>query len=296
MSMLSSTQGTSDRVWSLIALLREYDGKITRADAAAWLNPQYLKDDQTIGEKPIAFGQVLSAATSMGAVSLVGQELHLNPACTAETYDEFADWLYDQLISLPSQEKDAVLLELFAWVACESAKRQTSGWILEMTNTELADIADAALPSGADDEDERRMNSVKVPYWRRWLVFLGLMEEISANPSYEIDMSRRLRREISRLQVERNVSIAAEEFLSLLRQKMPFIDGGRMYSETARRINFSQDPRQLSPVLSEALRDLHDEGILELEVLGDISSNHRLHPNSTHKISAFFAVSIRGGA
>jgi hypothetical protein len=33
-----------------------------------------------------------------------------------------------------------------------------------------------------------------------------------------------------------------------------------------------------------------------LEVLGDISSNHRLHPNSTHKISAFFAVSIRGGA
>ncbi|CAN7751657.1 hypothetical protein [Rhizobium sp. LjRoot258] len=296
MSMLSSTQGTSERVWSLIALLREYDGKISRAEAAAWLNPEFLREGQTIGEKTGTFGQVLGAATSMGAVSLVGQELQLNPSCEADTYDQLSDWLYRQLIELPSQEKDAVFLETFAWVMCESAKRQTSGWILEMTNPELADSAEAALPSGADDDVESRMNSTKVPFWRRWLVFLGLMEEISASPPYEIDMSRRLRREITRLDVDRGVSIGAEEFLRLLRQNMPFIDGGRMYLEAARRINFTPDPRQLSPVLSEALRDLHDDGTLELKVLGDLSSNLRLHPNATHKVSAFYAVAIKGGA
>ncbi|PWE53639.1 hypothetical protein DEM27_24120 [Metarhizobium album] len=296
MSMLSSTQGTSERVWSLIALLREHDGKISRADAAAWLNPEFLKDGQTIGEKSGTFGQVLGAATSMGAVTLVGPELQLNPTCEPDTYDQLADWLYHHLIELPSQDKDAVFLELFAWLVCESAKRQTAGWPLGMTNPEFADNAEAALPSGAEGDVESRMNSTKVPFVRRWLVFLGLMEDLNANPSFEIDMSRRFRREVTRLGLDREVPIEAEEFLRIMRQKMPFIDGGRMYMDAARRINFTPDPRQLSPVLSEALRDLHDEGMLELNVLGDLSSNLRLHPNATHKVSAFYAVTIKGGA
>lgn len=294
MSMLSSTQGTSERVWSLIALLREYDGKISRADAAAWLNPAFVKDGQTIGEKSGTFAQVQGAATSMGAVSLVGQELQLNPACEADTYDKFADWLYRQLTELPSQEKDALFLELFAWIMCESAKRQTSGWLFGMTNPEFADRAEAVLPSGADSDVESRMNATKVPFVRRWLVFLGLMEELRANPSFEINMARRLRREISRLDFEREAPIDAEGFLRIIRQTMPFIDGGRMYVEAARRINFTPDPWQISPILSEALRDLHDDGTLELKVLGDLSSNLRLHPNATHKVSAFYAVAIKG--
>jgi len=296
MSMLSSTQGTSERVWSLIALLREYDGKIGRADAAAWLNPSFVKDGQAIGEKSNTFGQVQGAATSMGAVSLVGQELHLNPVCEAETYDQFADWLYRHLIELPPHEKDALFLELYAWMMCESAKRQTSGWLFGMTNPEFADAAEAALPSGAENDVESRMNATKVPFVRRWLVFLGLMEELHANPSFEMNMARRLRREISHLGLDREADIDAGEFLRLLRLKMPFIDGGRMYLDAARRINFAPDPGQLSPILSEALRDLHDEGTIELKVLGDLPSNLRLHPNATHKVSAFYAVALKGAA
>lgn len=295
MSMLSSTQGTSERVWSLIALLREHDGKISRAEAAAWLNPEFSKDGQTIGEKAGTFNAVLGAATSMGAVTYVGPELQLNLTCEADTYDQLADWLFRQLTELSPQEKDALFLELFAWMMCESAKRQTSGWLIGMTNSEFADRAEAVLPSGAVDDVESRMNSTKVPFVRRWLVFLGLMEELNANPSSEIDMSRRFRREVSRLGLDREVPIEAEEFLRMMRQKMPFIDGGRMYMDAARRINFTPDPRQLSPLLSEALRDLHDEGMLELNVLGDLSSNLRLHPNATHKVSAFYAVTIKGG-
>ncbi|CDZ54379.1 hypothetical protein [Neorhizobium galegae] len=296
MSMLSSPSGTSERVWSLVALLRELDGTISRADAAAWLNPEFKKDEQTIGEKPMAFQQVLGAATSMGAVLTVGHELQLNPTCGAETYQAFADWLYDHLIGLAAEEKDAVLLELLAWVACESARRQNHGWLLELNNNEFADKAQKGLPPGADDDGDRRMNSVKVPFWRRWLVFLGLTEEIAVIPQYQVDMARRLRREIARLDIERETSIAAEDFLRTLRQRMPFIDGGRMYSEAAKRINFSPDPFQLSPILSEALRDLHDDGTLELQVLGDMSSNYRLARNATHIVSSFYAVSVRGGA
>lgn len=295
MSILSSTQGTPERVWSLVALLRECDGKLSRNDAAAWLNPEFRKDEQTVGEKPTAFQQVLGAATSMGAILAIGHELQLNPACDAVSYHAFADWLYDHLISLPPEEKDAVLLELYAWIASESAKRQDASWVLEFNNSEFADIAEAALPTGADDDGDRRINTVKLPSWRRWLVFLGLMEEIVISPRHQVDMTRRLKREIARLDFERDKSIAGEDFFRTLRQKMPFIDGGWMYSDAAKRIDFAVDSHQISPILSEALRDLHDDGTLELQVLGDMSSNFRLAPNPTHKISSFYAVSVRKG-
>ncbi len=295
MSILSSTLGTPDRVWALVALLRENDGTLNRAEAADWLNPGFRKDDQTVAEKPVAFQQVLGAATSLGAVEAIGNELHLNPDLSASSYAVFADWVYDRLIQLAPEEKDAVLLELLAWVGCESAKRNNVSWLLEYNNAEFADAAEASLPPGADDDGDRRINTVKLPYWRRWLVFLGLTEEIKANPPYQVDISRRLTREIARLELERNVPIAAEAFFQALRQRMPFVDGGWMYSDAARRIGFALDPNQLSPILSQALRDLHDDGTIELEVLGDMTANIRLAPDPAHKIGSFYAVSIKEG-
>ena len=68
MSLLSSTQGTPERVWSLIAALSASKGEIDRADAVKWLNPGFLKDNNEYSEKPDAFNQTLGAATSLGAI------------------------------------------------------------------------------------------------------------------------------------------------------------------------------------------------------------------------------------
>ena len=43
MSLLSSTQGTPERVLSLLQVLAAHDGQMDRADLLAWLNPAFTQ-------------------------------------------------------------------------------------------------------------------------------------------------------------------------------------------------------------------------------------------------------------
>src|SRR3546814_527710 len=79
MSLLSSTQGTPERVWSLVSVIAGNGGALCKADAAAWLNPGFTRNGESVQEKPTAFGQVLGAATSLGAVEADAAMLRLNP-------------------------------------------------------------------------------------------------------------------------------------------------------------------------------------------------------------------------
>src|SRR5208337_4026279 len=102
-------------------------------------------------------GQTLGAATSLGAVESDGSTLRLNPACDAKDFPAFCDWVHDKLIGLDSGEKDAVVLEIFAWLAVESNQQGSIGWVNDWTNDQFADTADQALPAGRDDDGERRI-------------------------------------------------------------------------------------------------------------------------------------------
>jgi hypothetical protein len=70
---------------------------------------------------------------------------------------------------------------------------------------------------------------------------------------------------------------------------MPYLDGGALLNETLARAGASA-PRQLTRVLSVALRDLHDEGRLVMGLLGDSSDMIQLAPDPRHKTQtvAFF--------
>src|SRR3546814_1747941 len=70
---------------------------------------------------------------------------------------------------------DVCSSETFAWLAVEADRQGAAGWINEWTNDAFADAADQALPEGADDDGDRRINKDKLPSWRRWLMCLGLM-------------------------------------------------------------------------------------------------------------------------
>ena len=148
---------------------------MTRTEASSWLNPGFSRDGVVVSETPTAFAQTLGAATSLGAVESDGTTLRLNPACGARNFAAFCDWTHDKLIGLDSGEKDAVVLETFAWLAVESIRQGSIGWINDWANDQFADAADRALPAGSDDDGERRINKDKLPSWRRWLVSLGLM-------------------------------------------------------------------------------------------------------------------------
>lgn len=294
MSLLSSTQGTPERVWSLIAALSASGGEIERADATSWLNPGFMRNGSEFKEKPEAFSQTLGAATSLGAVEAVKGALRVGSTFHAEAYPDFADWTHDRLVAMSNDEKDAVVLETYAWMAVESDRQGSIGWVHDWTRDAFADAADKALPEGADDDGQRRINTTKLPAWRGWLLFLGLL--VPMPPPMPPHPSARVRaaRELARCTLPRNQEIPAETFLKALAARLPYLDGGRMFVETVQRIGYGPAPGRLSPLMSATLRSLHDEGLIELWLRGDAGSVVRLTGSPTHKVQSFHAVVVKG--
>lgn len=296
MSILSSTQGTPERVWSLVSLVAANEGRMDRADAANWLNPPFLENGKLVDDKE-SFAQVQGAATALGALTINNKALELNQACDTTDYRSFADWTHQHLRSLGSDQKDAVILEAYAWVLARCRQEGDSAWLRAMPASEQADAINEALPDGSDDDGDRRMNTSKLASWRRWLIFMGLMEELpmTGTSRFHLSTTKRLHREIERSDLPRNVEVSAEDFLFRVRSEAPYLDGGKMFLASARNNSIASDERRLSPVLSSALRDLHDAGVLELKILGDRPGYHSLTGDIAHKVSAFHALTIRGG-
>jgi hypothetical protein len=144
-----------------------------------------------------------------------------------------------------------------------------------------------------------RINRTKLPTWRRWLDCLGLSIALPGVSQSHPSADARLAREFSHIAVgteETGVELPAEACLQRLAQRLPYLDGGRMFAVTARRIGHAPSRRQLSPLLSASLRNLHDEGVIELRLRGDAGDVVHLSPESTHQVQTFHGVMILGGA
>ncbi|TBB62466.1 hypothetical protein ELH43_34210 (plasmid) [Rhizobium ruizarguesonis] len=199
-------------------------------------NMSLMRDQQKVVEKSEAFGKVLGAATALGAVQVDGKLLQLHLTCPTSDIAAFASWCHDQLCALTSDQKDAVILETYAWVFARSLELRETRWFGVMPREELADAADRALPDGKDDDGERRINTSKFAGWRRRLRFFGLTEELPLTAAKPHSSSTlRLEREIAKSPLPRDTEIPADEFLAGFRTSMPYLDGGRMFSESMRR-------------------------------------------------------------
>src|SRR3546814_4427512 len=79
-----------------LPILAGNGGTLSKADAAAWLNPGFTRNGESVQVKPTAFSQVLGAATSLGAVEADAATLRLTPACCVTSYATFCDWVQDR--------------------------------------------------------------------------------------------------------------------------------------------------------------------------------------------------------
>lgn len=295
MSLLSATQGAPDRVWALVCALRSAGGVAPRAFADDWLNPGFERRETLVQEKPEAAAQTVYAAASLGAVATDDGQLTVASDCPVREA-EFRDWTHDRLAALDSGEKDAVVLETYAWMAAESDRQGSTRWMQEWTRDRFADEADKALPEGADDDGQRRVNTTKMPALRRWLEYVGLMTSLPLpNALPQAAPTARLIRELRRDGAPTGQEIAAAEFLARLARRCPYLDGGRMFEAAARRIGHRPEPRRLSPLLTAALHDLDDAGLLSLGVRGDSGDVYRMAPNQPHRIQSVQFVVLNEG-
>lgn len=288
MSLLSSPQGTPERIWSLIGGLAALGGSASRADYDALLNPGYVRDGMDVQAKDTLAGDSHSAIKSLAITEVADGKINLtiDPPLTAQV---FADQIHDLLLS-PANDSDAVVLEAYASLLTACDAKGGAEWIFETGRPDQANALNEGLAGGSGNE----MNATKMASWQRWLAFLGLgtttplVQDSSDFPS----PARRIARELERAGLAKGASLSANDFAALLAQRMPYLDGGRLFVQACQRRGHSPTPGRLSPLVSAALRDLHDSQTIRLVPTGDAAGVLRLTEDDTHPISAFATAVI----
>jgi hypothetical protein len=286
MTLLSSPQGTPERVWSLVAGLAALGGTSRRATYDALLNPGFERDGAEIKAKTTLASDAHNAALSLALVDGARDQVGLR-ATLPGSFVGFADLVHDRLIALASGDGDAVILEGYAWIVAESDRQNGVEWIYQGGREEFAEMANAGL-NGKD------MNSTKAVAWRRWLAFLGLglpMPTERSAPDFPSPAIRILR-ELQRAEIAAGSPMSAAEFVALLARRMPYLDRGRLFVQACQRIGHPAPTNRLSPLLSASLRDLHDDQSLRLVPSGDSADRVRLSEDASHGIDAFTTVIV----
>lgn len=271
MSVLSSPQGTPERVWSLIGALNALGGEASREDFSALLNPGYMRGGDLVKADPALAADATGAAGALGLFERAGSQVRLPDGERPLTPSQLADRAHDVLCQAKADDADRVILEAYAWLVATSAQRQDINWMFDVGQKEFADMVDAGLIG--DDKGGRLMNSTKITPWRRWLRFLGLGAPM---PDGTIDFptpATRIALELKRAGVREGTTLPAEEFLWLLARRCPYLDRGRLFVQACERIGFTPPPRGLSALLSCGLRDLQADGVISLNLSGDAADS-----------------------
>lgn len=295
MSLLTDTTGRPERVYTLMKLLAAYGGHLGYDQTVAWLQPPILRGEKNSTD---AAKQTIGSARSLGLISDEGDNLLLDDPSVPSEPPAFADLVHARLRDNPS-EKDRVMLEVYALFVVLTDQKEGTSWIADKTVEGLTDFIDNLLPRPADDPQQQKVfNKDKYSTaWRPWMVYLGLGWEGIVLPTFFPHPTVRLERELPGLGRELGVGceLAPGDFLRALARRMPYLDGGTLFEEALRRARWRRTTQRLTVVLSNVLRELHDDGRIRLHLLGDTVGATRLAPDPTHEIQAISSVELIGG-
>ena len=66
MALLTATQGTPHRVWSLLQFLDASDGQLSREEVGQWMNPEVYVEGKPTQSDQSAVNQTIEAAAGLG--------------------------------------------------------------------------------------------------------------------------------------------------------------------------------------------------------------------------------------
>jgi hypothetical protein len=301
MSLLSDTRGTPRNIWAMVKLLAVHKGELDRDVLVGWMDPFNKTLDvhgNTISGNPL--NSTIGAASSLDLIenNRSNNKIKLLLTSSPKTISDFADFVHQRLAGIPFEHPDSVILEAFSWFLASSAKQKKTTWIKDFNRTSLSEAINTALMTeNSKEPEDNRFNSTKMPYWREWISFLGLGIETPSTQQqvFYPYITERLNREINELSSKFgfDVEIEASDFLRELRKRMPYIDEGTHFKLAAKRIGFNPAPRELSIVFSTALRELQDDGVIDLKMYGDARDAFILSGDPTHKQKSFRTVTIK---
>jgi hypothetical protein len=263
MSLLTATQGTPNRVFSLLRLLSEAGTPLSPETIAGWLSPHNKIGNNEVIRPKEALEQTLSAARSLRLISDASPTT--NAVDVPATIEEFADLAHRHLCDSPETDANTVVLKVFAWFVLR-AEHDAVGLHRDDREALVADI-DKTFPRN-EGEDARTFNPTKFKAWARWVAFLGLGMELPNTPFWPSPVERVLRelRAIAK-EIGYGRDIDFRDVQQQLVKRTPYLDGGEIFVEMVEKTGWR--PRGLSRVLSGALRELHLGQDIKLTALGD---------------------------
>jgi hypothetical protein len=297
MSLLSDTRDTPRTVWALVQLLAAHDGELERNGVWGWMDPfDTGKDDQGRPKAGNALDQTIGAASSLGLVDTdaAAGTVTLAASDLPDDLAGFGDWVHNHLARVPANHPDRVVLETLAWFVASFARNKGTAWVRDHNRDSLAEAINTALLSDSSDgAEDNRFNTSKWPRWREWVGFMGLGLEAPGTLFYPYPTTR-LQRELEGLgnRLGFDHEIDAAPFLTAVAETMPYLDGGTLFEQAARRIGWHPNPWGLSTPLSVALRDLHEEGHIRLRMYGDTRDAFTLSPDTTSALKAIRTLTI----
>ena len=253
------------------------------------LNPGFQRNGSEVRAKATLASDAHNAALSLNLVESNRDQVVLCISAP-DSFTSFADLVHDLLLLHDEENADAAILEGFAWIVAESERQGGLEWMYSIGRDEFADKINAGLTG-------KEMNTTKAVAWRRWLSFLGLTVAMPVDrnaPGFPLPSSR-IAREFQREEIAQGTSMSAANFLALIARRMPYLDQGRLFNQACQRIGCAANSSRLSPLLSAALRDLHDDQVIRLVPSGDAAERTRLHEDATHSIDTFSTVIIFPG-
>jgi hypothetical protein len=178
--------------------------------------------------------------------------------------------------SVPRQDHYRFCL-LLAWILA-STGRPGYAQDLAASPADLAEKFEAAVPGA---EQDRRVNAEKVRAGLRWAEWLGLGRIYS--PSGQGGMRfagypRRLLLDFIVRSIPARGSMPARDFASRLAKAYPMIDGGTLATALPPRLRTEAG---FGPAVSEALRLLRDDGLIDLVEATDAPTSLHLHYDPT---------------
>ena len=263
MSLLTATQGTPGRVYALLRLLHEAGEALPAEAIAGWLVPRNIIGREEASRPKEALEQTISAARSL---CLISDGSPVSPTLAVpDTIESFADLAHRQLCALPDDDANSVVLHVYAWFVIRAEQSPES--LYRPGREALVAEIDGAFPR-SEGEEARTFNSTKFAPWARWASFLGLGSELPNTPFFPYPAERVLR-ELRAIAAEQGFDndLDFREVRDNLSKRMSYLDGGEIFVDMSRRVGFRT--RTLSRVLSNVLRDLHQEGQILLTALGD---------------------------
>lgn len=287
MSVFSDTQGTPERVYALIRLIEAVGSSLPRKVAADLLDPKFTLG-RSVDQERSDFTQTLRAAASLGLIEEADGILANAGAAAPSTYLEFGDLVHARLVAAPLDDSNGVVLDAFALFAERLEAEGDGQWLATASNDALADQVRNLL--AAKRPETGTFNSTRVAPLAKWTGAIGLTAEVTARQRPILDVSRRLARELRTLPGEtREAGLSSSAFVTWVLDRMPYLPGGSRYVSLFGAVGTAGAGR-IPIVLSAALRDLHDDGTIRLDAMGDASGSARLAEDRFHALKAFDIV------